>query len=145
MLLPGGVEQYLEIATRPARRTAPTGRRLSAGPTGAAESRQARKDLARIESQLAKVGRRIDRLHEQMADAASDYARLAELQAELATATARQRARRSWLDTAEHLDRRENAALTVSAPVVDDTRVDTLIAHGAGARSPTLERSMDRS
>ena len=41
----------------------------------AAEQRQAKKDLARIEQQLTKLTARIDRLHDQMAAAASDYAR----------------------------------------------------------------------
>ena len=76
----------------------------------AAETRQAKKDLARIESQLAKADVRIARLHDQMAGAASDYARLAALQAELTAAQAEHEAlEESWLETAEHLDRRENA------------------------------------
>ena len=45
-----------------------------------------------------------------MAGAASDYARLAALQAELTAAQAEHEAlEESWLETAEHLDRRENA------------------------------------
>ncbi|HYI54953.1 MAG TPA: ABC transporter C-terminal domain-containing protein, partial [Microlunatus sp.] len=69
-----------------------------------AETRQARKDLARIESQLAKLERRIAKLHEQMAESASDYGKLAELQHQL-TATAQEQAEleEAWLTSAETL------------------------------------------
>ena len=110
VLLPGGVEQYLE--SRRGQDPAPTvGSGTAAGSANrAAETRQAKKDLARIESQLAKANVRIARLHDQMAGAASDYARLAALQAELTAAQAEHEAlEESWLETAEHLDRRENA------------------------------------
>ena len=65
VLLPGGVDQYLEL--RHAAERAGSGREVAPRrppapvPTGPspAETRQARKDLARIESQLAKADRRI--------------------------------------------------------------------------------------
>jgi ABC transport system ATP-binding/permease protein len=103
VLLPGGVEQYLagrragetaETRTGPADRT----------PTDAAAARQARKDLARIESQLAGVGMRIERLHDEMAAVAADYSRLTDLQAELDAATSRQNELEdAWLVAAETL------------------------------------------
>ena len=66
VLLPGGVEQYLE--GRRAAEAAPTTTGSSdRTPSDAAAARQARKDLARIESQLATVGSRIERLHDEMA------------------------------------------------------------------------------
>ena len=82
VLLPGGVDQYL--ARRRAGETAetPTGP-ADRTPTDAAAARQVRKDLARIESQLAGVGMRIERLHDEMAATAADYSRLTALQAEL--------------------------------------------------------------
>jgi small-conductance mechanosensitive channel len=98
------VEQYLE-----SRRAQPSGSRppstAPTPPTSAAESRQNRKELTRIEAQLATLGRQIDRLHQQMADAASDYVRLAELQGQLESTTARQsELEESWLVTAEGLE-----------------------------------------
>jgi ABC transport system ATP-binding/permease protein len=104
VLLPGGVEQYL--AGRRAAEADPTpppsGQRP---PTDAAAARQARKDLARIESQLATVTARIERLHDEMAVVAADYARLTALQTELDAATSRQtELEESWLVTAEALD-----------------------------------------
>jgi ATPase subunit of ABC transporter with duplicated ATPase domains len=102
VLLPGGVEQYLKSRrAQPVQSPPATG---PAPPTSAAQSRQARKDLARIEAQLAALGRRIDQLHQQMSDAASDYPRLAELQNELASTTARQsELEEAWLVTADGL------------------------------------------
>ena len=82
-------------------------RRLGAEPAPRAPPapRQAKKDLARLESQLAKVDRRIATLHDQMAAAASDYARLAELQSQLAAETeAKDELELSWLATAELMD-----------------------------------------
>jgi ABC-type multidrug transport system ATPase subunit len=104
VLLPGGVEQYLA-----GRRTAETGAPLvgpgERQPTDAAAARQARKDLARIESQLATVATRIERLHDEMAAVAADYARLSALQTELDAATTRRdELEESWLVTAEALD-----------------------------------------
>jgi ATP-binding cassette subfamily F protein uup len=103
VLLPGGVEQYL--ASRRARRVperAPTA--APAKDFSAAEQRQAKKDLARIEQQLTKLSARIDRLHDQMAASASDYARLAELQTELNEATREHSALEdAWLEGAETL------------------------------------------
>jgi ATP-binding cassette subfamily F protein uup len=104
VLLPGGVEQYLELRrAQPSGAPPPTTEPVQ--PTGGAtQSRQARKELARIEAQLASLGRRIDQLHQQMSEAASDYPRLAELQNELTVATARQaELEDSWLVTAEGL------------------------------------------
>jgi ABC-type multidrug transport system ATPase subunit len=107
VLLPGGIDQYLAIrhaAERDAEDTtdgAVTATERPAGPS-AAEIRQARKDLARIESQLSKVETRISRLHEQMAEAASDYSKLADLQRQLTSATDEQASlEEAWLTAAE--------------------------------------------
>ncbi len=103
VLLPGGVEQYLE-----SRRSRPAPNAGTAPPAGqvssAAETRQAKKDLARIEQQIAKLDKRIAALHAEMARAAADYGRLAELQTELTGATTQQsELEESWLEMAETL------------------------------------------
>ena len=91
VLLPGGVEQYLASRrNRPqpggTRGGTPQPAAAASGPSptgpSAAELRQAKKDMARLEQQLGKLSARIDALHGQMAEAASDYQRLAELQAD---------------------------------------------------------------
>jgi ABC transport system ATP-binding/permease protein len=104
VLLPGGVDQYLE--SRPGHSgSSPTPATEPTPPADAARSRQARKDLTRIEGQLATLGRRIDGLHQQMADAATDHVRLAELQDELESTTSLQsQLEESWLVTAEAME-----------------------------------------
>ncbi len=101
VLLPGGVEQYLE-----SRRQRPTERAGTTTPvrnsSAAGELRQAKKELARIESQLSKLETRITKLHQKMADAASDYGRLAALQSDLDAALhERAELEEGWLVAAE--------------------------------------------
>jgi ABC transport system ATP-binding/permease protein len=102
VLLPGGVEQYLESRRdRPGQnsRAKPT---VDAEPRGSAASRQAKKDLARLETQIARLDQRLAALHEQMEGAASDYQRLAELQREIELISAsRGELERSWLEAAD--------------------------------------------
>lgn len=107
VLLPGGIDQYLaERAAEqderpPAQPTQPTQPKVS----DAARSRAARKELARLESQLDKTARAVDRLHLRMAESASDYTRLAELQVELDAAEARQvELEEAWLLAAEDVE-----------------------------------------
>ncbi|MCW2802536.1 MAG: yjjK [Propionibacteriaceae bacterium] len=106
VLLPGGVEQYLEhrrslprTATGPATVTA-----AQPSSTSAADQRQAKKDLARTEQQLSKLEQRIDRLHDAMAAAASDYTRLAQLQTELNEITdQKDELELAWLEAADKI------------------------------------------
>ena len=95
--LPGGVEQYLTLrheALEGAARTAAaasaasdTARPAAAAgaPAGAspAELREARKDMARIEKQLTRLGQREEKLHAAMAAAATDHAKVLELNGQL--------------------------------------------------------------
>jgi ATPase subunit of ABC transporter with duplicated ATPase domains len=84
VLLPGGVDQYLE--SRRERPAAISPARISAKSRSAASgasARQAKKDLARLEQQITRLDRQLASLHEQMAAAASDYERLAELQRQI--------------------------------------------------------------
>ncbi len=71
----------------------------------AVSTRQARKDLGRIESQLGRLDQSTARLHTQMASAGNDYSRLAELQAELTgLAASKDELELAWMGTAEKLD-----------------------------------------
>jgi ABC-type multidrug transport system ATPase subunit len=89
--LPGGVEQYLELrhaleasssgAAQSPAPAAPAGA-APAGPS-AAELREARKDMARIERQLARLSEREERLHAAMVEAATDHAKVLELNGQL--------------------------------------------------------------
>ena len=121
--LPGGVEQYLELR---AGTSAPTvaaserprpnaGRELDpsgpgapeagagagAGPS-AAQTRAARKDLARIDRRLAKIAQLVAGLHAQLAKQATDHLAVADLAAELrALAAEREQLEEQWLELAE--------------------------------------------
>ncbi len=93
LMLPGGVEEYL--ARRAVVRQAGTAasgakERPATSASGAAAQRQARKELARIEGQLAKLETRIAGLHDKMTRHAADYEKLVGLNAELAQAQAEQ-------------------------------------------------------
>ncbi len=108
VLLPGGVDAYLEHrrrvadAARQAARPAPA---ASKAPSTAAEQRRAKKELARLESQLHRVAERIEKLHADMAAQASDYGRLAALQERLDGLSDEQdELELAWLEAAEALD-----------------------------------------
>ncbi len=104
VMLPGGVEEYLErrrasaadatVATS----TTPAPARTS----DAAAQRQAKKDLQRIEGRLAKIATRVGQLHDLMAAHADDYARLTTLGEELSGLEAEQATlEEEWLEAAE--------------------------------------------
>ncbi len=102
VLLPGGVEQYLQSRRDPPwqgpRAKAPT----EAESTTNAASRQARKDLARLELQLARLDERLTALHEEMAAVASNYERLVELQREIESINAdKAELELAWLEAAD--------------------------------------------
>lgn len=106
--LPGGVEEYLrlrslsrELATAPAP-VAATGARPA---TSSAVQRQARKDVERIERQLAKVGEREAALEGQMVEHATDAHRLGQLAKDHAEVVAeREHLEAAWLDAAALLE-----------------------------------------
>lgn len=97
-MLPGGVDEYLErrrAVVEAAVPTAPVRRR-----TG--DTRAAKKELQKIERQLAKLGEREEKLHAGMAEHATDFERVAGLDAELrAVAAERDDLESRWLELAE--------------------------------------------
>ncbi|HEY0692483.1 MAG TPA: ABC-F family ATP-binding cassette domain-containing protein [Kribbella sp.] len=110
--LPRGVEQYLEqlaAGTTPRRTTAPgpetTTVEDSAPVNDAVAIRAAKKDLNRIERQLAKLTEAEAKLHDQLAANASNYERLAELDTELRKlADERGELETAWFDAAERAE-----------------------------------------
>ena len=103
VLLPGGVDHYLQLRRDRSPEISPTrtpSQRDSR--TSNAATRQARKDLARLEQQIARLDQRITALHEQMTAAASDYQQLADLQRTIEEITAsRDELELAWLEAAE--------------------------------------------
>jgi ATP-binding cassette subfamily F protein uup len=113
--LPGGVDEYLaRLDGSLAPDAAPgsmTGdlspeRDRSAQSTGAgaADQRAAKKELARLERQIAKLDQREAQLHEQMATHATDYEKVSNLDAELRGVLAeRSGAEEAWLELADRV------------------------------------------
>ncbi|MGH3447544.1 MAG: ABC-F family ATP-binding cassette domain-containing protein [Nocardioidaceae bacterium] len=113
-MLPGGVDEYL---ARRADGSGAGGPRSAGGSeagagagaepatsSDAATQRAAKKGLARLDRQLAKLNARVDDVHQQMAEHATEHERLAELDAQLADLTAqRDAAEVAWLEAAEHV------------------------------------------
>jgi ATP-binding cassette subfamily F protein uup len=100
--LVGGIDEYLTrlAATQPtAVTTAPT------IISGAAEQRNARKTLARLERRMETLATRIKRLNEEMADAGANADRLTELDAQLQSIRAEHdELEEQWLTAAELVD-----------------------------------------
>jgi ABC transport system ATP-binding/permease protein len=97
--LPGGVDEYL--ARRAASSSASSVPAAPVPATGSGDQRAARKDVARIERQLAKLTEREALLHVELATAATDYVATAALDAELQTLLAtRAQLEEEWLDAA---------------------------------------------
>ncbi|WP_410820207.1 ABC-F family ATP-binding cassette domain-containing protein [Micromonospora sp. 050-3] len=108
--LPGGVDEYLartaERAGSPRAGVTSTSApaATSGGGMSAAEVRQARKELTRLERQLSKLDQRETTLLDQLAADATDYARVAELDTQLKDLRAeRERIEESWMTLAEDL------------------------------------------
>ncbi|MEU1587167.1 ABC-F family ATP-binding cassette domain-containing protein [Micromonospora sp. NPDC005710] len=108
--LPGGVDEYLARTAERAGSPRPgvTSTSAPAAPSGggrsAAEVRQARKELTRLERQLGKLDQRETVLLDQLATDATDYARVAELDTQLKDLRAeRERIEETWMTLAEDL------------------------------------------
>jgi ABC transport system ATP-binding/permease protein len=94
--LPGGVEEYLA-------------RRAAAGASVSAErrerkgdSRAARKELGRLERQIARLDKREAALHDELATSATDFTRVSELNTELRTLVAdREAVEHAWLELSD--------------------------------------------
>ncbi|MGV9824208.1 MULTISPECIES: ABC-F family ATP-binding cassette domain-containing protein [unclassified Gordonia (in: high G+C Gram-positive bacteria)] len=112
--LPGGIEQYLqrrkEIEARDratgksAAKTADDAEPPSSG-LSAAEHREARKNLNRLERRIGQLSDREEKLHAELADAATDPERLVTLGTELRSVTEeKDDAEAEWLEVAEQLE-----------------------------------------
>jgi ABC-type glutathione transport system ATPase component len=110
--LPGGVEEYLRLRAQPD--PAPlvgsgSGPDVGPGPAGrqptatsAAEVREARKEMARLERQLARLEAREGELHAAMAERATDHQAVQRLDAELRDLVGQRAAlEEDWLSAAE--------------------------------------------
>ncbi len=104
--LPGGVEEYLALRATAERTVggaaAPSSGRAAAPATSAAQTRAARKELARLERAIEKLATRQKKLHDDMAAAATDHERVMTLDAELrALVDEKDVLEEAWLEAAE--------------------------------------------
>ena len=107
--LPGGIDEYLALrdeglAGKPGRPSAPGAADDAAAPAGrsAGELREAKKELARLDRQLARLTSKEAELYAALAAASADYQRLVELGDELRFVQAEKAAIEDrWLDAAE--------------------------------------------
>jgi ATP-binding cassette subfamily F protein uup len=123
--LPGGVDEYLRLRSQagpaapapaagaaaarpgPAAAASPGRSAPSAGglAPGSAAERAAKKELDRLDRQIARAGEREAKLHAELAANATDYAKLTELGAQLAAAEGeRAGLEERWLELASSLD-----------------------------------------
>jgi ATP-binding cassette subfamily F protein uup len=95
--LPGGVDEYLDRrhAAAPAPEVAPRQR---------GDTRTARKELARLERDVERIGRREDRIHAEMAASATDHEKVLELDTALAALRKeRETLEARWLELADEV------------------------------------------
>ncbi|MEY9872184.1 ATP-binding cassette subfamily F protein uup [Streptacidiphilus sp. MAP12-33] len=97
-MLPRGIDEYLERRAALVEATAPAPVAKKAG----GDTRAAKKELQRIERQLAKLEEKETKLHAQMAEHAADFGRIAELDTQLrAVKDERDELEMQWLELAE--------------------------------------------
>lgn len=105
--LPGGVDEYLARATDGGRPVPASGggpAPAKASGMSAAQVRQARKELARLERQVGRLEQREAELLDQLAANATDYARVAELDAQLKEVRGeREQVEQAWLTLADEI------------------------------------------
>lgn len=107
--LTGGVADYLDLRARPAMHAAPEpgGGAPSSETSGpsAAEQRQLRKAVTRVERQLERTAKDKERLHLALAEAATDPERLVALSTELKELERREQdLEQEWLEASEILE-----------------------------------------
>ena len=103
--LPGGLEQYLQLVHQePADRSggrSDRGRGSPPATSSSADERARKKELARLERLMARLGERQDELHRAMSESATDHVRVAELDEQLRRVTAEKvTAEEAWLELA---------------------------------------------
>ncbi|GAA2105973.1 ABC-F family ATP-binding cassette domain-containing protein [Kitasatospora saccharophila] len=108
-MLPGGVDEYLERRTAMAEAAAAAAAaKLPVAPeqTGlsAGDLRAAKKEMQKLERQIAKLDEQESKLHAQLAEHAADFSKVAELDAQLRKVREdKEELEMSWLELAEQV------------------------------------------
>jgi ABC transport system ATP-binding/permease protein len=93
--LPGGIDEYLQRRAAALKATAPA----AIAKERKADPRATRKELSRLEREIAKLEKRETALHDALAEHATDYARISSLDAELREVlAAKDAAEHAWLE-----------------------------------------------
>jgi ATP-binding cassette subfamily F protein uup len=106
--LPGGIEEYLQRRTESLAAAARPNEEQSAVTAARVErktdTRLARKELIRLEREIARLEQREAKLHQALAEHATDYTRISELDAELRDVlSAKDAAEHSWLELSDQV------------------------------------------
>ncbi|MFB7669652.1 ABC-F family ATP-binding cassette domain-containing protein [Kitasatospora sp. NPDC056138] len=102
-MLPGGVDEYLQRRAQLAEAAAPAvAAPVAAKP--AADQRVAKKEMQKLERQIAKLDQQESKLHTQLADHAADFSKVAELDAQLRKVREeKEELEMAWLELAEQV------------------------------------------
>jgi ATP-binding cassette subfamily F protein uup len=93
--LPGGIDEYLQRRAAALKAAAPA----AVAKERKADPRATRKELSRLEREIAKLEKRETALHDALAEHATDYARISSLDAELREVlAAKDAAEHAWLE-----------------------------------------------
>ena len=99
--LPGGVDEYLERLRAASASVAAT---EGAGRARSGDTRAVRKELARVEREVEKLGRREERLHAELSEHATDHQKVLQLDTSLRDLRAEREALEArWLELADEV------------------------------------------
>ncbi|MFD7729240.1 ABC-F family ATP-binding cassette domain-containing protein [Kitasatospora phosalacinea] len=108
-MLPGGVDEYLERRTAMAEAAAAASAVQAPAPAAASglsagDLRAAKKEMQKLERQIAKLDEQESKLHTQLAEHAADFSKVAELDAQLRKVREdKEELEMSWLELAEQV------------------------------------------
>ncbi|WP_316526609.1 ABC-F family ATP-binding cassette domain-containing protein [Kitasatospora brasiliensis] len=113
-MLPNGVDEYLERRARMAAAAAAAASAAASSPVSSADTptaglsggdlRAAKKEMQKLERQIAKLDEKESKLHAQLAEHAADFSKVAELDAQLRTVRdEKEELEMSWLELAEQV------------------------------------------
>ncbi|WP_431680068.1 ABC-F family ATP-binding cassette domain-containing protein [Kitasatospora sp. KL5] len=103
-MLPNGVDEYLERRARMAEASAPAVAAPAAPAKPAADTRLAKKEMQKLERQIAKLDDQESKLHSRLAEHAADFSKVAELDAQLRKVRdEKEELEMAWLELAEQV------------------------------------------
>ncbi|MEV0530254.1 ABC-F family ATP-binding cassette domain-containing protein [Kitasatospora sp. NPDC050463] len=106
-MLPNGVDEYLERRARMAAAAVPAAAAVVEAPgvgLSAGDARAAKKEMQKLERQIAKLDQKESKLHAQLAEHAADFSKVAELDTQLrGVREEKEELEMSWMELAEQV------------------------------------------